>query len=199
MTAQRLADDLARDGFSVVADFVSAPLVTALRAELLALDAAGDLRAAAIGRGTEVTIRSDVRADRIFWLEGTAASPAQARVMEQLEDLKTTLNRSLFLGLRETECHLALYPPGGHYDKHIDAFRGAAQRKVSFVLYLNDAWTPEDGGCLRLYRAGSESIVAQDVGPCGGTLACFLSEEIWHEVLPTSRNRLSLTGWFRVA
>jgi SM-20-related protein len=35
------------------------------------------------------------------------------------------------------------------------------------------------------------------VQPEGGTLACFLSADFEHEVLPAARPRLSLTGWFR--
>ena len=33
--------------------------------------------------------------------------------------------------------------------------------------------------------------------PQAGTLALFLSGEMPHEVLPATRERLSLTGWFR--
>ncbi|MCO6705038.1 2OG-Fe(II) oxygenase, partial [Streptomyces sp. CHB9.2] len=37
----------------------------------------------------------------------------------------------------------------------------------------------------------------QDVLPLGGSLVCFLSGQLPHEVLPATRERLSLTGWFR--
>jgi len=33
--------------------------------------------------------------------------------------------------------------------------------------------------------------------PQAGTLACFLSGEIPHEVLAAQRPRMSLTGWFK--
>ena len=36
-----------------------------------------------------------------------------------------------------------------------------------------------------------------DVLPVGGCLVVFLSGEIPHEVMPATRDRLSLTGWFR--
>ena len=61
---------------------------------------------------------------------------------------------------------------------------------------LNDDWRQADGGELRLYRSGSDTEVACDIRPEAGTLVCFASEEIWHEVRPTNRARLSLTGWF---
>jgi SM-20-related protein len=37
----------------------------------------------------------------------------------------------------------------------------------------------------------------RDVLPVAGTLVCFLSDRFEHEVLPATRERLSLTGWFR--
>ena len=35
------------------------------------------------------------------------------------------------------------------------------------------------------------------IDPRGGTLACFLSETVPHEVLTSHRERYSLTAWFR--
>jgi len=68
------------------------------------------------------------------------------------------------------------------------------RRMVSAVIYLNEAWLPEDGGQLRMYL-GDERV--HDVQPTGGCLVVFLSGEVPHEVLPAQRERLSLTGWFR--
>jgi SM-20-related protein len=42
---------------------------------------------------------------------------------------------------------------------------------------------------------GSERI--EDVLPVGGRLVVFLSEEIPHEVMPTLKERISITGWLR--
>jgi SM-20-related protein len=36
------------------------------------------------------------------------------------------------------------------------------------------------------------------VTPLMGTIAIFLSEEFPHEVLPATRDRFSIAGWFRV-
>jgi SM-20-related protein len=65
---------------------------------------------------------------------------------------------------------------------------------VSAVFYLNPAWQPEQGGVLRLYLADQTT---RDVPPEAGSLLVFLSADMPHEVLPASRERLSLTGWFR--
>jgi SM-20-related protein len=35
-----------------------------------------------------------------------------------------------------------------------------------------------------------------DISPIGGRLVMFLSDTFYHEVLPTSKDRMSLTGWF---
>ncbi|MFP5505881.1 MAG: 2OG-Fe(II) oxygenase, partial [Gammaproteobacteria bacterium] len=37
-----------------------------------------------------------------------------------------------------------------------------------------------------------------DVLPQGGTFVCFLSDRFHHEVLPATRERMSVTGWFKV-
>ena len=92
------------------------------------------------------------------------------------------------------EAHYAIYPRGGFYRRHRDRFHDDDARVLSCVLYLNEGWSPEHGGALRLHLDGNES---RDVLPAGGTLACFLSERFEHEVLPATRERLALTGWFR--
>ena len=72
---------------------------------------------------------------------------------------------------------------------HLRSLRG----KVS----VDYDWRAEDGGQLRLYLDESRDEEFHDVMPEGGTLVCFLSDGFWHEVLPATRARLSLTGWFR--
>ncbi|MNF18077.1 hypothetical protein D3C80_2219580 [compost metagenome] len=42
-----------------------------------------------------------------------------------------------------------------------------------------------------------EGGAEHDVMPTGGCLVVFLSGDVPHEVLPASRDRLSITGWFR--
>ena len=113
------------------------------------------------------------------------------------EQIRLALNRRLFLALFEFEAHLALYPPGAFYRRHVDSFRGAANRMVSLVVYLNRAWHPGDGGELVLYRPQTAEEMIR-IAPCAGTLLLFMSEEIEHEVLPTRTDRASIAGWFRL-
>jgi SM-20-related protein len=77
------------------------------------------------------------------------------------------------------------------------------RRSISFICYLNEpGWTASDGGQLRLHGDGSESAEStpvQDVLPECGSLVLFDSKRVWHEVLPTRRERACIVGWFHVA
>lgn len=113
-----------------------------------------------------------------------------------MAELQRQLNRSLFLGLFEYECHFALYKAGGFYKKHLDSFRGRANRVVTTVLYLNPDWQPEWGGELVIYREDTDDRLAV-IAPKMGTLVVFMSEYVPHEVLPTQKPRASIAEWFR--
>ncbi len=86
-------------------------------------------------------------------------------------------------------------PPGARYGCHLDRFQDDDHRVISVSLYLNLDWSAEDGGALRLHLEKPESGPYEDVLPAGGTLVCFLSGRFQHEVLPSRRDRLSVTGW----
>lgn len=172
----------------------SAELVDALNADLGQLVEADRLHRAGVGRERDFQLDGDIRRDWIFWLG--RARPVQAAFLDACERLRLGLNRRLFLGLFEFEAHLALYPAGAFYRRHHDSFRGAANRMVSLVLYLNEGWRAGDGGELVLY--GPDGDVLSRIAPRAGALVLFMSEEIEHEVLPTARPRASVAGWFRL-
>ena len=187
-----IADRLESAGYAVLPGFVPAEEVIALQEHALGRLAAGDFRPAAVGSGGRRRVRPDLRGDDILWLSSPDCA-AEGRLLARLEGLRLALNRELALGLFELECHYAAYPPGAGYAKHLDRFVTDASRVLSCIVYLNPGWTEADGGALRLH-VGDGTL---DVLPQGGTLAVFLSERFWHEVLPATRLRLSLTGWFR--
>jgi SM-20-related protein len=112
-----------------------------------------------------------------------------------LEHLRLELNRTLFLGLLDIEVHYASYPPGARYVRHVDQPQGRNQRQLSLVLYLNPDWNELDGGELKLYESDGR---CHEVVPKGGRLVLFRTEGREHEVLAARRERLSLSGWFRV-
>ena len=127
----------------------------------------------------------------------TQASAAQQACRDRIEALRSTLNRELLLGLFEYEGHLALYPPGARYHKHLDQFLDIGTRTVSCVLYLNRDWQAADGGQLRIYTDPDDPGYYEEVLPQGGTLVTFLSARYLHEVMPATRERMSLTGWLK--
>lgn len=189
----RIVDDLAANGWSQQNIFLPDALTLELAQECRKRSEDGQLAPAAVGRGGTQEIRETIRGDHIQWLEA-GETHACDRYLALMDSLRQALNRGLFLGLEDFESHFALYPPGAFYLKHLDRFRDDDRRTVSAVLYLNPAWLPEHGGQLRMTLKGDTEY---DVQPIGGCLVVFLSGEIPHEVLPSTRERLSLTGWFR--
>lgn len=189
---------LPEPGFVVLPGILPPALVTVLRAELRAQDAAGVFHAAGIGRGSGQQVERRIRGDRIAWLQ--AGWPAAAAYLALMDGLRLSLNRECFLGLAEYEAHYACYQPGGFYRRHVDrhadtANSGQGQRVISTVCYLNEPdWPADTGGELVLYPEGGVPV---RVVPEAGTLVVFRSDSIPHEVLAGSRERLSMAGWMR--
>lgn len=194
---ERIADDLIRQGWSVQTEFLNPEHLKALQVECLRNWQQGEFRHAGVGRGVSFEIKPEVRSDRVKWLEPGVESPAEQSYLQQLEALRLVLNREMYLGLFEFEGHMAVYPPGSFYAKHLDQFRGIGLRTVSTILYLNDDWHAEDGGQLRLYTIPGDETQYVDILPTGGQLVVFMSAEFLHEVLPARRERMSVTGWFK--
>ncbi len=190
---QQICDDLAGPGWSLQPMALSVDFARELAAECRRRAQQGVLKTAGVGRAAGAQVQEGIRGDAIQWLEPGQA-PVSDRYLALMDTLRGELNRQLYLGLEDFECHFALYEPGAFYQKHVDRFRDDDRRAVSAVLYLNEEWLAEQGGALRLYPEGAEP---RDVLPQLGTLAVFLSANLPHEVLPATRERLSLTGWFR--
>ena len=189
-----LVEQVAAEGCATVPGLASAELAAALAAEARRRKVAGDFRAAGIGRGADRVERREIRGDSLLWLDEQTLAPPERSLWDLLEKLRIEINRTTFLGLFSFEGHYALYPPGAFYRRHRDRFRDDAARVLSCVLYLNEAWSPTDGGALRIHFPGGG---ARDVLPVAGTLVAFLAERYEHEVLPANRERLSIAGWFR--
>ncbi len=189
----RIVDDLATQGWSQQNNFIPAHLGTELAKECRNRAQHGQLEPAAVGRGAAKIVHENIRGDHIQWLDAGhhAAVDGYLNLMEQL---RTSINQDLFLGLEDFESHFTLYPPGTFYKKHLDRFRDDDRRTVSCVAYLNEDWLPEHGGALRMYL---EDDRVHDVMPQAGSLIVFMSAQWPHEVLPATRDRLSITGWFR--
>lgn len=189
-----VAADLATDGYAIVTAALPASLLDALLAHLHALDPAA-FQPAGIGRSARHQLDPSIRGDIIHWLEPD--NDATRAYLAWIDALRLELNRRLFLGLFDYECHYACYPPGAHYRRHVDAFKDESSRVVTTVLYLNPQWQPQDGGELLLYRPDGAVPIAR-IPPVYGTLVLFLSADFPHEVATARRTRHSVSGWFRL-
>jgi len=190
---QQIIDGLVTDRFSICPNYFAGELIADLLRELQHHLDQDHLYAAHIGRGQQRMRAHDIRGDSILWLNGESA--AQRLYLDNLELLRQTLNRQLFLGLTELEAHFAHYQPGTGYQRHLDSFQNDNLRRISIVTYLNPRWREGDGGELLMFR--DERVIAC-VPPVAGTLVCFASEDIPHQVAVTRRHRTSIAGWFRV-
>lgn len=192
----RVVAGLREHGVAIVPDYVPAPVWKRLAADARHRQRAGGFRSAGVGRGAGWRLRPEIRCDAVRWIEPASARAGERAWLERMEALRRTLNRDLYLGLLGFESHFALYPPGAFYRTHLDAFRDASHRVVSVLLYLNEDWRVEHGGALRLHLEKADAPARRDVLPEGGTLVGFLAAELPHEVLPATRERWSVAGWF---
>lgn len=179
------------DGFFIWEDFLDAHETESIRLfwdDKIKIDA---LKKAGIGKNDEYKIDTGERGDYIAWIDQSHPDPATKIYLDKISDLITDLNRNFYLGIRDYECHFALYPSGARYARHVDRHRAGSSRIVSFVFYLNADWQSEDGGQLFIY---DQNTVVAEILPKSGRLAVFLSEKE-HEVAVTHRARMSITGW----
>ncbi|WP_449427022.1 2OG-Fe(II) oxygenase [Rhodanobacter umsongensis] len=187
----RVTNALATDGWCVVPDLLSAAQTQALAAECRAMHEARQLTPARVGATRTAT---PWRGDSTHWFQAGAMSAPQQAFSDRLDALRRAFNRELMLGLVECESHYAVYPPGAGYARHIDRLRDNDARVVSAVFYLNEGWQHADGGALRLYLDGGSH---RDIYPHAGKLLLFLSAQFEHEVLPATRDRMSVACWMR--
>lgn len=190
MKKEMLIDMLVEKGWFHQEDFLDQNFCLELLAEARNLE----WKQAKIGKGDQKQEVISIRSDSIVWIEEENATPAQKNYLTQMNDLMGTLNHELYLGLKEYECHFAQYSASGFYKKHLDQHTGSNTRVVSSVLYLNE---PKNGGELVIYNRDNPEVIEKVITPRAGSFVCFLSNQIYHEVLPTESERFSLTGWFR--
>lgn len=187
----QIADDLAESGYAVSEGFLTSQEIDSI----LRLDEFKEgllhFRKAGIGKQQEKQINESIRGDFIQWIDKVNASQPIKVYLDKVQSLIAALNQSLFLSLKDYEVHMTIYPAGSFYKRHLDQFKVDDHRKLSIILYLNINWKKEQGGQLRMHLPSG----SKDIFPEAGRLVCFRSDTIEHEVLPASRDRLSLTGW----
>ena len=188
---EQIADGLAEAGFAVVDDFLVNTEIDAILDLELFREGIVNFRKAGIGKESQLQINESIRGDYIRWVDKNEAPPPAKVYMDRLQSLGEHLNQSLYLSLKDYEIHFTIYPPGSYYKRHLDQFKKDDHRKLSVICYLNKEWEVQHGGQLRMHLPDK----ATDILPLSGRLVCFRSDQIEHEVLPATRERLSLTGW----
>jgi SM-20-related protein len=186
---------LVEDGYAIIPDFMNGEAVATLRQEAESLWRENNFAQAAVGRGAARQQQTEIRADFVHWLSAPELTPVQKRYWNAIDALRLLFNQTFFLNLRDFEAHLAIYPPGAFYKRHLDQHRQTQRRQITCILYLNENWQQEDGGELRIYPETGKWTHHLDTAPIGGTLVCFRSDALYHEVLPAQKQRYSLTGW----
>lgn len=187
---ENIADNLAEKGFSVIDGFLLNQEVAAIRLIPQISGNISELKKAGIGKETR-QVNEGIRGDYISWIEPSSAHPSLTVYLDRITALRRFLNQSLFLGLKDFEVHFARYPAGAFYKRHLDQFQKDDHRRLSVICYLNEKWKEEEGGQLRIYEKNHTT----DILPVAGRLVCFRSELLEHEVLPATRERVSITGW----
>lgn len=204
-------------GYCVIDRFAGRDVLAKALSEAKELNAGDHLSAqmSRIGHGDdEGTGQRKIRGDVVLWLKPGVPAwtalrggvPGVATALNTLHNLGEKVSRALHtqrIGTRHN--HLALqplssgamlacYPAGGTgYVRHVDNPRGADGRKVTALWYMQDDWTPEDGGQLRIHMKNG----TVDVDPIGDRVLVFWSEFVIHEVLPARRrDRYALSQWF---
>ncbi len=189
-------DGLESDHYFVWDDFLSQEEVTSVMVDYQSIYDRGEFKRASVGKGQLKKIRNEVRTDETYWLDPLALTPIQSLFWNRLDDVKSKINETLFLGLMTAEGHYSHYPIDGHYQKHIDRFNTDDARTISFLIYFNSKWAAGDGGELRVYDQASKNILT-DINPSGGRLFGFMSADVPHEVLTTLKSRASFAGWWK--
>ncbi|WP_235941094.1 2OG-Fe(II) oxygenase [Cyclobacterium roseum] len=197
-TNEQIAQELYQNGWSITDQYISENFRKELLEEQQDLMYHGQFRHAGVGKGESFSIQPEIRSDKVMWMDEGQLTPLQQAYWDRLENLRLAINQRCYLGLRSFEAHFAMYPPGSFYLRHLDQFQSVSYRKVTVILYLNERWEASDEGALRMYFTAENGVETyRDVLPVGGRLVTFLSGEIPHEVLPTKKERISITGWFK--
>lgn len=186
-----IADGLAEHGYAMADQFLSQQEVDEILQTEDFQSGIASFKKAGIGNTKSLQIQESIRGDYILWLDKKKSTPAVQVYLKRLDELVLFLNQALFLSLKDVEVHMTVYPAGSFYKRHLDQFKLDDHRKLSVILYLNNDWKVAHGGQLRMYLPDR----SLDVLPIAGRLIIFRSDQIEHEVLPATRERLSITGW----
>ena len=206
---------LARNNYVVIPNFLSEDLQESLREDVSQLRNKGSFKIAKIGQDSTNALNRQIREAQTCFIGGSPRrdipdSAARSQMTMLLQSVCARLSEDATLQSPKLDQNLsellyAYYPQGGFYRRHRDAIAGSASvlRTFSLLLYLNKDWSESDEGYLRMHMdSGGDELPAGeepnflDVAPQGGTLVLFDSEKVPHEVLDTKSERLAIVGWY---
>lgn len=183
-------DRLAEDDFVIVDDFINDHLFAQIMSFFHQKEASDELKKAGIGSQQDFQVKAEIRGDFIYWLDENRDIELFP-FFKVIEELTQNLKRFCYLSISGSEFHIAKYPAGSFYHKHLDQFNERTNRQITVLIYLNKNWQKGDGGELVIYKDQEETKVE----PIAKRLLLFKSDVVEHEVLTTNVPRYSLTGW----
>jgi SM-20-related protein len=192
---EQLIVDVAAHGYGICDDFLTTAEVSQLVARLKFRYEEGAFNHAKVGKLTDASLVETIRGDQILWLEEDSSNASERIILDKNLVLIDYINASCYLGIKHCEIHFAKYEEGKFYKRHRDSFEHKKGRVLSIIYYLNTAWQPDHGGNLVIYTNLDNVEQAISIAPLAGRLICFESEKLEHEVLATTVNRYSITGW----
>lgn len=182
-------DDLSSKDYVIIDHFLRDELYAEIRSFFL--DMLPKFNEAGIGADAEKQINNKIRGDFTYWLDRKRDNHLKT-YWGLVDETMQMFNRYCYLSLSGYEFHLAHYPSGGHYDKHLDQFERRNNRMISVVIYLNEGWQNGDGGELEIFEKDGSSFLVE---PLAARCVMFKSAEVPHAVLKAHKSRFSLTGW----
>jgi len=151
------------------------------------------------------------RDDEITWLSGDENEDALSALSQFLRDTLGSIIFEIFtkdkgkkILLRPEEYHsnamLSVYSSNrGGFAKHLDHDDATDPRKISAVYYLNSNWNEkENGGALLLYpdKVDDDDAKAVRVNPIRDRLVLFWSDQMYHAVEPSNKQRFACSFWY---
>lgn len=183
-------DTLSEESCLVIDDFISDQELSIFLSYFQDHLKEDDFKIAGIGTGTAFQLERQIRGDYIRWLNRETDTELDNFFL-RIDEAIAKLNRFCFLSLSGSEFHMAHYPKGTFYKRHLDQFNHRSNRLISVILYLNKGWKEGDGGELKLYLDDQDKTIA----PIAKRIVLMRSDQVEHEVLETNVDRYSLTGW----
>ncbi|XP_059148010.1 uncharacterized protein LOC131935563 [Physella acuta] len=199
--AQFICSELIGSGYCVVDGLFDNELIDGMLSEAQGLNyKTGELGGGrSSGDDTKKVVNTNIRSDKIKWIEGNEKElPNAMKVLNTMDSITSFFSFHLencFIQGR-TKGMVACYPGnGGYYRRHVDN-PSMDGRRITCILYLNKEWNVlTDGGLLRIFPSNHTQSV--DIAPLANRLLFFWSDKRNpHEVQPCYRDRYAMTVWY---